>query len=293
MDFFKTVFSDDPEPEPSDNKNQSSVSGSPKREPEAEAEGDSDHEALLEEHDSNPNPNTDSSVGSGWSFGGFIKTFATKSESVLQTYRRDLEEFSSGLKKETEAIREATSRAVKELPASIEAGASAAQESFESVGQAIDVFGSTVWRGTAEIISHGKDSLLAAESESDSSDSQHLNNQALSSRRYGRFEAQVRAIQINLNTYSEEPDDLDDFNKWKSGFLIEEMAEEIEKLCSDNGVMEGIYAKLVPNVVDHETFWSRYFYRVYKLKQVEDARANLVRRVISGEEEGRFELGRG
>ncbi|XP_010279061.1 PREDICTED: BSD domain-containing protein 1-like [Nelumbo nucifera] len=285
MDFFKSVFSDDQEPLDVQRNQTSSVSESPSGTSEVQEEGDPDREALLDEYESNPNPSPTSSAASGWSFGGFIKTFATKSESVLQTYRRDLEEFSSGLKKETEALREAASRAVKDLPASIEVGASVAQESLESVGQAIDDLGNTVWRGTAEIISHGKDVLLSADQESDSSDSQHLSNPILNSKRYSRFEAQVHSIQTDLNTYCEEPDDLDDFNKWKSGFLIEEKANEIENLCSENGVMEGIYIKLVPNTVDHETFWGRYFYRVHKLKQMEDARANLVKRAICGEEE--------
>ncbi|CAI9756641.1 unnamed protein product [Fraxinus pennsylvanica] len=44
--------------------------------------------------------------GGGWSFGGLIKTFMTQSESVLETYRRDLREFRSGLRKESEVIRE-------------------------------------------------------------------------------------------------------------------------------------------------------------------------------------------
>ncbi|PKI47989.1 hypothetical protein CRG98_031653 [Punica granatum] len=38
-------------------------------------------------------------------------------------------------------------------------------------------------------------------------------------------------------------------------------------------------------MVDRETFWGRYFYRVDKLKQAEDARARLVKRAISGDED--------
>ncbi|KAF8401608.1 hypothetical protein HHK36_012554 [Tetracentron sinense] len=240
MGFFKSVFSDDPQ------KDQRSVSENPTE----EEEQDSDRATSLDD----PNPNTNPSSGGGWSFGGLITTFATKSESVLQTYRRDLEEFRSGLKKETAVIREVASRAVKELPISIEVGASVAQESIESVGQAIDDFGSSVWRGTAEIITQGKDALIAVDNESDSSDVQHVSNQRLNSKLYSRFDAQ-------------------------------EKADEVENLFEENGDMEGIYKDLVPNTVDHETFWSRYFYRIHKLKQAEDARANLVKRAISSENE--------
>ncbi|XP_042476505.1 BSD domain-containing protein 1-like [Macadamia integrifolia] len=299
MNFFKAVFADDSEL--SDEENHPSVSESSQRLPDydeehQQEEEEYDGEAPLDEHDpeseseSDPNPNLNpspkSSGGSGWSFGGLIKNLSTKSESVLQTYRRDFEEFRSGLKKETDVIREVASRAVKGLPGSLEVGVTVAQESLESVGQAVDDFGSSVWRGTAEIISHGKEAFLAADSESDSSDTQQLiRNPTLSSKRYSRFEVQVQAVQTDVNTYCGEPEDLDDFNKWKSGFVLEEKAEEIETLCRENGVMEGIYVTLVPSAVDHEIFWSRYFYRIYKLKQVEDARANLVKRVISKEEE--------
>ncbi|KAJ4969315.1 hypothetical protein NE237_016016 [Protea cynaroides] len=287
MNFFKAVFAEDSETSDVE-ENERPVSDSPKKSSKDDEEEDEEAEddAPLKEHESTiPNPSPKASDGSGWSFGGLIKTLSTKSESVIQTYRRDLEEFRSGLKKETEVIREVASRAVKELPVSLEVGASVAQGSLESVGQAIDEFGSSVWRGTTDIISQGKDALLAADQESDSSDSQRLSTPSLNSKRYSRFEAQVQAVQTDVNTYCEEPEDLDDFNKWKSGFILDEKAEEIENLCGQNGVMEEIYAKLVPNAVDRETFLTRYFYRIYKLKQVDDARANLVKRAISREEE--------
>ena len=266
MNFFKSVFADDPEP-----------ASDP---PHSAAHPDPGDD---EPNHRNPNPNA------AWSFGGLIKTLASKSESVIESYRRDIAEFGTGLKKETAVIRDVASRAVKDLPASLEVGASVAQDSLESVGQAIDDIGSSVWRGTAEIITHGRDALLAAEehdidSPSDSS-SQQLSSQSLSSQRYSRFDVQLRAIQCDENTYREEPEDLDGFSKWKLGFVLEDKSAEIENLLEANGVMGEIYSKVVPNVVDHDTFWSRYFYRIHKLKLVEDARVNLVNRAIAGDEE--------
>nr|CAD1829212.1 unnamed protein product [Ananas comosus var. bracteatus] len=132
MDFFKSVFSADPGAPPS-------------RNPRSEDDEDDRADDPAEDE-----PSNDAGGGDGWNLGGIIKTFATKSESVIQTYRRDLEEFRSGLKTETAAIRDAASRAVRDLPGSLEAGASAAQVSLESVGHAID-----------GIIAHGKDAILA------------------------------------------------------------------------------------------------------------------------------------
>lgn len=224
--------------------------------------------------------------GGAWSFGGLLKTIATKSETFVETYRRDLEEFGAGLKKETAVF----AGAIKDLPTSLEAGASAAQTGLESVGQAIDDLGSSVWRGTADIISHGKGALLAAASDDDdggpASDSQKNGVFGFDPAvRYSRFDALVYAIQSDPATYCDEPEDGEEFDRWRKTVHLEEKGEEIGTLAGFEGAMEGVYNKLVPSVVDHETFWLRYFYKVYKLKQAEDARANLVKRAISGDDE--------
>ncbi|PSS01465.1 BSD domain-containing protein [Actinidia chinensis var. chinensis] len=273
MNFFKSVFSDDPEP------------SNPPNPPTSPPEAQSDNQDLHHQPSPNPNPIPNPSIAgmaNGWSFGGLIKTLATKSESVIETYRRDLEEFGSGLRKETAVIRDVAGRAVKDLPVSLEAGAAAAQESLESVGQAIDHIGITV----SEIISHGKDSILDGDSDSEFSDSKQIgNNSGLNSKPYSRVDAQIRAIQCDLNTYCKEPEDLKEYNEWKLGFKLGEKGGEIGDLIEENGSIEEIYNEVVPGVVDEETFWSRYFYRVYKVKKAEEARAKIVKRVISGEEE--------
>ncbi|KAK3193904.1 hypothetical protein Dsin_025214 [Dipteronia sinensis] len=257
MDFFKSVFSDEPDP-PTTKSEFEFESESPKKD--QQQEENPDPNLPL-----NPNPST---VAGGWSFGGLIKTISAKSETVIETYRRDLQEFGSGLKKELEV----------------------AQGSLGTVSTAIDGIGSSVLKGTAQIISQGKEAILAIDHESDSSDSNlysnnnNLNNSA-QQKKYSRFDAQVSAIQGEVNTYCEEVDDLDDFKKWKSGFSLDDLSEEIESLFDENGAMESIYQRVVPNSVDHETFWCRYFYRVFKLKQAEDLRANLVKRAISREED--------
>ncbi|XVF21831.1 hypothetical protein REPUB_Repub12eG0123700 [Reevesia pubescens] len=253
MDFFKFVFADDP-----DEAKPQCESDSPKAE-------DSTPDSPPKQPDLNPYPNL-----TGWSFGGLIKTIATRSESVIETYRRDLKEFGSGLKKEIEV----------------------AQGSLGNVGHAIDEFGNTVIKETAQIINQGEDAILVVDNESDSSSSESnsrsLSTQrSLNSKRYSRFDAQVRAIQGDINTYTEEPEDLEDYKKWKLGFGLEEKKEEIERLMEENREIGSIYKRVVgvSNGVDHETFWCRCFYRVFKLKQAEDMRVKLVKRAISREEE--------
>ncbi|CAI8590770.1 unnamed protein product [Vicia faba] len=269
MNFFKTVFSD----EPGSPSHDSDQSDSPPHDPD---QAESDHDTSTE--------------NAAWSFGGLIQTLASKSESVIANYRHDLEEFGSGLKIETSVIREAASRAVKDLPASLDVGASVAQESLETVGQAIDDIGSSVWKSTAQIISHGRDSLLAPDSDSDSSNNgKRILRSSSSSQgldlKYSRFDVLMRGLQSDVNTYLEEPEDLENFNEWKLAFELDNKEEEIENLIKENSVVDEIYEMVVPSKIDDERFWSRYFYKLHKLNQAEEARTKLVKRAISGEEE--------
>ncbi|CAI0395373.1 unnamed protein product [Linum tenue] len=264
MDFFRSVFSDEPDPPPP-----KSASGS-QTPPEHQSNSDSDSDSPPPaQPQSNPNPTADNDARGWSSFGGLIRTLTTKSESVIETYRRDLKEFSTGLRKEIEV----------------------AQGSLENVGQAFDEIGNSVIKGTAQIISQGKEAIISLDNESDSSDVDRGSSAAgqsssYDSRRYSRLDAQVRAIQGDASTFCDEPEDLDDYGKWRSSeFDLEENRDEIESLLEENGTLDNIYRKVVPGSVDEETFWSRYYYRIYKLKQAEALRANLVKRAISAEEE--------
>jgi hypothetical protein len=54
--------------------------------------------------------------------------------------------------------------------------------------------------------------------------------------------------------------------------------DEIDKILSSNALMQELQNQIVPLVVDYDLFWTRYFFRLHKLQQVENARANLVKR---------------
>ncbi|KAH1108116.1 hypothetical protein J1N35_011884 [Gossypium stocksii] len=142
------------------------------------------------------------------------------------------------------------------------------------------------------IINQGRDVILAASNKSDSpsseSNSRSFSTQrGLNSRGYSQFDAQLRAIQGDISTYREEPEDLEDYKKWKSGFNLEDKKGDVERLMEENGEIVSIYKRVVgvSDGVDHETFWCRYFYRVYKLQLAEDMRVKLVKRAISRDDE--------
>ncbi|KAE9611504.1 putative BSD domain-containing protein [Lupinus albus] len=259
MNFFKTVFSDDPDP------------------PQPESESNNVPHDKDQQHDSDLNstpqqsPQTDNSGAGAWNFGGLIQTLTSKSESIIEIYRRDLQEFSTGLKKEIEV----------------------AQDSLGTVTHVIDEFGNTVVKGTAQIISQGKDAILAIDLDSESDNTNNtpkhslsnISDKSFNSKQYSRFDAQVLSIQGDASTYTEEPVDLDGYNKWKSEFSLDGKSDEIEGFLRENDAMESIYERIVPNNVDHETFWYRYYYKVYRLKKAEDVRARLVRRMSREEED--------
>ncbi|KAI5008425.1 BSD domain-containing protein 1-like [Hordeum vulgare subsp. vulgare] len=215
------------------------------------------------------------SGGGGWGFGGLLQTLTSQSETIMDAYRRDLAEFSTGLRRETDALREAAAQAARDLPSS---------------ALALD--------GLADIVAQGKGAIAqaaatasaaaAAASASPPAPSDADADPGLASghlRYYSRFEAQLRALQSDPATFAADPEDAEDFAAWTAGFSIDERQDEIEALCYESDAVEGMVDRLVPDTVEGDVFWARYFYRVHKLKQQEDARAKLVKRVIAQEEE--------
>ncbi|XP_062208416.1 uncharacterized protein LOC133909888 [Phragmites australis] len=227
----------------------------------------------------------------GWSFGGLVKTFASRSESVIGGYRRDLQDLGSGLRLETAALRAAAARAAAVLPGALEAGASAASDRLESVGQAVDDLGATA----AVLLSHANEALRSAEADgegvdggsrpSDTAASGASWRASLSSKKYTRFEAQVLALRADPTTFTEEPEDVEGFARWRVLFSIDEMREQIEGVLRESPGLVSFVERLVPSVVDNETFWCRYFFAVNKLKQAEDVRTKLVSRAMSKEDD--------
>ncbi|KAL6626409.1 hypothetical protein ACP70R_030135 [Stipagrostis hirtigluma subsp. patula] len=227
----------------------------------------------------------------GWNFGGLVKTLASRSESVIGGYRRDLEDLGSGLRLETAALRAAAVRAAAVLPGALEAGASAASDRLESVGQAVDDLGAAA----AGLLLHANEALRSAEADGEDGDGGYRASDAsasgaswrvsLPSKKYTRFEAQVLALRADPATFTEEPEDVEGFARWRGSFAIDEMRKEIEGVLQESPGLESFVERLVPSVVDYDTFWCRYFFAVDKLRQADDVRTKLVSRAMSKEDD--------
>ncbi|KAH7445845.1 hypothetical protein KP509_01G026300 [Ceratopteris richardii] len=230
-----------------------------------------------------------------WSLGSLVKSLTLKSEGIIHAYRKDLEEFGIELKKETQMIAEVAAHAVKDLPMSLETGAFMAQEGIESVGQVVEELSSSVWRGTADLIAQGKEAVLRIEEERASGGGATSSPSSLSryssasvpiaGGKYSWFEAQVEAMQHDSSTYCDEPSDIVDYTSWKASFDLSQKKEYIETLLKENVFLQGLLLRFVPAVVSEDVFWTRYFYRLHKLQQMEEARADLVKRANALEEE--------
>uniref|UniRef100_A0A0A9DSA6 BSD domain-containing protein n=1 Tax=Arundo donax TaxID=35708 RepID=A0A0A9DSA6_ARUDO len=206
-------------------------------------------------------------------------------------YRRDLQDLGSGLRLETAALRKAAARAAAVLPGALEAGASAASDRLESVGQAVDDLGAAA----AVLLSQANEALRSAETDGEDGDGGSRPSDAAasgaswraspSSKKYTRFEAQVLALRADPTTFTEGPEDPEGFARWRGSFSIDEMREQIEGVLRESPGLESFVERLVPSVVDYETFWCRYFFAVDKLRQAEDVRTKLVSRAMSKEED--------
>eukprot|EP00850_Spirogloea_muscicola_P007625 SM000039S14455 [mRNA] locus=s39:196198:200057:- [translate_table: standard] len=218
-----------------------------------------------------------------------VRKIASKSEEVLKDYQRDLQEFGEGLKKETGVVVDVTTHSFHDLPLQLEKGGHAAQDSFVEVSHTMEELGATIWKSTAVILNQVKDVVASVDEESPLSaklkGATSLSAASLSRGKYSRYEAQVSAMQRDSSTYCDEPEDEDDFSAWKSSFKLEERNKDIETILKENAFMQELQLRIVPLIVEHDTFWTRYFYRLHKLQQAEDARAELVKRATTSDEE--------
>ena len=72
---------------------------------------------------------------------------------------------------------------------------------------------------------------------------------------------QVAAMQRDSGTYCDEPADAAAFAEWLAGFTLDEHADDVAAVLLDNAFMQELQSRIVPLIVDRDTFWTRYFFR--------------------------------
>lgn len=97
-----------------------------------------------------------------------------------------------------------------------------------------------------------------------------------------RFEKKVFELRANPNTYCEPVDDLDGCEKWGETFVLEDCASECIEILSFHEEIAELYQRVVPNIVEEDTFWMRYFYSRHVLQVEEERRKRLLDRAENG-----------
>lgn len=99
-----------------------------------------------------------------------------------------------------------------------------------------------------------------------------------------RFEKRVYELQANPNTYCEPAADLDGFEEWGQDFDLEKRADECIQILSTHDAIAELYERVVPDIVEENIFWMRYFYAKHVLEVEEERRKKLLERAEGGGE---------
>lgn len=68
-------------------------------------------------------------------------------------------------------------------------------------------------------------------------------------------------MQRDSSTYCDEPEDQEDYGRWRATFSLAAAKPEIERITAENAFMAELQARLVPIIAEYDDFWLRYFYR--------------------------------
>ena len=86
------------------------------------------------------------------------------------------------------------------------------------------------------------------------------------------FEKKVAAMQRDSSTYCDEPAESEAFATFAKTFdaSSDDVKKMIDQLLSSNSFMKTMSSRIVPAVVEHDVFWSRYFFRLRTLERERD-----------------------
>mmetsp|Transcript_28498 Transcript_28498/g.34629 ORF Transcript_28498/g.34629 Transcript_28498/m.34629 type:complete len:431 (+) Transcript_28498:285-1577(+) len=232
----------------------------------------------------------------------WFTNFQEVAKGALNTLKDDLKEFGGAIKDDTETlvtnaqtaapeILNNAEAAIPELAAKSQVLATEVGDHLEQVGTNIETFGKSIFTGTTEIFSQVRE---AVQMEMETKQKKKTRTKARNLRetatvgkdgKYSRYEAQVSAMQRDSATYCDEPADVEDYNTWLTTFQLASKKATIDELLNDNAFMKELESRIVPLIVDHETFWTRYFYRLSKLQEEAEKREKLVMLASKPDEE--------
>ncbi|XP_076462657.1 uncharacterized protein LOC143295009 [Babylonia areolata] len=181
--------------------------------------------------------------GNWW--GGWLQAAKEKSTAALDMVRKDLAEFGCTMQKDTTHAVEVTSTTLKE---SLKA---------ENTSTAKD----KLTKGLSTFLGGISKALVVPPD-----DEGQIPITASSAELYDRATARLHAVQVDPDTYLQEPDGpQEQYSRWCETFDPDSVKGEISELLVSKAEVRGLYTKLVPSRVSHVDFWRHYFYKRHQM----------------------------
>jgi len=136
-------------------------------------------------------------------------------------------------------------------------------DELERVGEKIELLGQRMFVGAGKILNELKETTRDAIKETREA---FVKDAVKPKRVRDEFLHRVQAIQRDSGTYCNEPREKLLYKHFLSEFSVGSHGQDISTTLSSNNFMKELFTRIVPTVVDEETFWSRYFFKVYELE---------------------------
>ncbi|KAK9807324.1 hypothetical protein WJX73_001726 [Symbiochloris irregularis] len=219
------------------------------------------------------------------------KNTADIAASVKETdWRAELESFRQGVAQDAEAESKERKSVQMQRPRLPQLTPAQLQQ-LNQVGTWAGKFGSNVMSSTQKLFEQvqesinqeldGVDTYLNEKTDKKGSHSRAASrstSRSAAGTKYSRLDSEVAAMQRNSSTYCDEPADADDFQAWLQGFDLQTRTADIEAIVAGNAFMAELQSRIVPVIVEHEDFWTRYFYQLHKLQEKHAKRQQVAQR---------------
>lgn len=145
------------------------------------------------------------------------------------------------------------------------------QDTFEQVGEKIELLGQKMFQGAGQLANLVKVTTREAIEETrdvlkETRDAFAAKEIKTPRREKDEFETRLQAIQRDSGTYTEEPENSKLFDYFTENFSRDLREKDITDVLSSNNFMKELFARIVPGIVDEDAFWCRYFFNVYALE---------------------------
>ncbi|KAK9868344.1 hypothetical protein WJX84_011259 [Apatococcus fuscideae] len=250
--------------------------------------------------DSNMKADAEASTFSFWGVAAAISDTLKKSTADIASSVRDtdwgaeLNAFRQGVTEESQQLKANTAAAVEQIPVrasqasntfQLHLGGPEVQARLAKAGVNIEKFARKIAFSSGELFEDVKDAILSELGPKDGAALPKHARSGSQGSKYSRLEAEVAAMQRNSATYCEEPAPGPAHDAWLASFDLGSHADEIAAITQDNAFMSELQARIVPLIVSHDLFWTRYFYRLHLLQAENERRQRLTQRDATSQQE--------